>query len=181
MRFGRPVFNTRSPKNQPPTYYRSMPHRDPRSVPTVIGALSVGDTVRHMNDASQHRFKCVLCSRLAVVDYLYQKDTSVCDGCAGIVSNHWWKSHSGTWLTWPETKSVNITRRKALIPARERWAVFERDDFRCVTCGSRHSLEVDHIHPESRGGASTMDNYQTLCRSCNNRKGASLNNPETPQ
>jgi 5-methylcytosine-specific restriction endonuclease McrA len=50
--------------------------------------------------------------------------------------------------------------------------VWERDDFTCRHCGSRKHLTVDHIHPESKGGKMTMDNAQTLCRSCNSRKGA---------
>ena len=63
-------------------------------------------------------------------------------------------------------------RIKATIPASIRWAVWERDDFTCQHCGSRKHLTVDHIHPESKGGLMTMDNAQTLCRSCNSRKGA---------
>lgn len=49
--------------------------------------------------------------------------------------------------------------------------VFERDAYRCVKCGSHLDLCVDHIIPESKGGPSTMENYQTLCRPCNTAKG----------
>jgi len=62
--------------------------------------------------------------------------------------------------------------KKASIPDDFRWAVFERDNFTCKHCGSRRNLTVDHIRPESKGGALTMDNAQTLCKSCNSRKGA---------
>ena len=34
------------------------------------------------------------------------------------------------------------------------------------------SLEIDHIIPESHGGASTPDNLTLACRRCNRRKGA---------
>ena len=64
--------------------------------------------------------------------------------------------------------------RKATIPAALRIAVFERDAYRCVTCGGWVDLCCDHIHPESAGGETTMDNLQTMCRSCNSRKGASI-------
>lgn len=39
-------------------------------------------------------------------------------------------------------------------------------------CGARKNLSVDHVHPESKGGKATLDNCQTLCKSCNSRKGA---------
>ena len=50
--------------------------------------------------------------------------------------------------------------------------VFERDGYRCKQCGTNKHLTVDHINPISRGGSDDFDNLQTLCRSCNSRKGA---------
>lgn len=62
--------------------------------------------------------------------------------------------------------------RKTPIPAGLRWEVWQRDDFTCRQCGSRADLAVDHIIPESKGGPLELENLQTLCRSCNSRKGA---------
>lgn len=62
--------------------------------------------------------------------------------------------------------------KKATIPARLRLLVFERDEYACRSCGDTRRLTVDHIKPESRGGPTRLDNLQTLCRSCNSRKGA---------
>lgn len=59
---------------------------------------------------------------------------------------------------------------KQPIPADIRWEVWERDDFRCKSCGSRRWLTVDHICPEVRGGTIALENLQTLCKSCNCRK-----------
>jgi NMD protein affecting ribosome stability and mRNA decay len=53
-----------------------------------------------------------------------------------------------------------------------KWAVWERDNFTCQECGSRRNLSVDHIRPESKGGKLTMENAQTLCMTCNRKKGA---------
>ncbi len=50
--------------------------------------------------------------------------------------------------------------------------VFERDAYRCLHCGTHLDLCADHIQPESKGGATELDNLQTLCRPCNSRKGS---------
>jgi len=51
-----------------------------------------------------------------------------------------------------------------------RAAVLVRDGGRCRVCGGARNLEVDHIVPVSKGGASEEINLQTLCRRCNRRK-----------
>jgi hypothetical protein len=55
---------------------------------------------------------------------------------------------------------------------RLRIIVFSKDNFRCVSCGSEENLSVDHIRPVLKGGSSEINNLQTLCKSCNSRKGA---------
>jgi hypothetical protein len=64
--------------------------------------------------------------------------------------------------------------RKAVVAPTLRAQVFARDGYQCRHCGATQGLCIDHIYPERHGGASTMDNLQTLCRSCNSRKGARL-------
>ena len=63
-------------------------------------------------------------------------------------------------------------RYRAKIPADIRRAIHERDGWACLHCGSRDDLTLDHIVPWSAGGPDGIDNLQTLCRSCNARKGA---------
>ena len=60
------------------------------------------------------------------------------------------------------------------IPGRIRQAVYKRDNFSCVSCSTTENLSLDHIHPYSHGGPDTFENLQTLCRSCNSRKGAKV-------
>ena len=52
-----------------------------------------------------------------------------------------------------------------------RFYIYNRDGNRCVKCGRRSDdLEIDHIIPISKGGKSTYDNLQTLCKRCNKNK-----------
>lgn len=64
------------------------------------------------------------------------------------------------------------TYRKARIGRALSRAVFERDEYRCLHCGTHRDLTCDHIIPESRGGPTELSNLQTLCLPCNSRKGA---------
>ena len=60
---------------------------------------------------------------------------------------------------------------------RMRWRVYNRDSFRCRSCGRSPALEqgvvlhVDHIIPWSKGGATVYENLQILCERCNLGKG----------
>lgn len=63
-------------------------------------------------------------------------------------------------------------RKRTSIPVEARQQVFAADNHRCVICGATKQLSVDHIRSVRRGGTSDRDNLQTLCRSCNSRKGA---------
>jgi hypothetical protein len=49
----------------------------------------------------------------------------------------------------------------------EKKAIFERDGYKCVTCGLGREngleLHIDHIKPRSLGGQGTVENGQTLC------------------
>lgn len=48
--------------------------------------------------------------------------------------------------------------------------VFKRDGYRCVYCGAKEDLQIDHIISVYRGGKNKICNLQTLCGSCNAAK-----------
>jgi 5-methylcytosine-specific restriction endonuclease McrA len=53
-----------------------------------------------------------------------------------------------------------------------RRALFARDGWRCVYCGTASTrLTLDHVVPRSRGGDSVWENVVTSCGPCNLRKG----------
>jgi len=74
------------------------------------------------------------------------------------------------------------TRPRGADWSRTRRAVGRRDGWRCVACRrpvreypvgvtGPDAFQVDHIVPFSRGGSDYPSNLQTLCRTCNLRKG----------
>ena len=72
--------------------------------------------------------------------------------------------------TTPEQTGAGPAGGTRYVPARIRDGVFARDQGQCTDmgpsgqrCGSRHVLQIDHIQPIARGGASATDNLRLLC------------------
>jgi 5-methylcytosine-specific restriction endonuclease McrA len=67
-----------------------------------------------------------------------------------------------TYVRVPRAVQRKISRR----------ALFARDGWRCVYCGTTSGrLTLDHVVPRSRGGDSVWENVVTSCAPCNLRKG----------
>ncbi|TNC21251.1 HNH endonuclease [Georgenia sp. 311] len=70
--------------------------------------------------------------------------------------------------------------QRALMTAKLRSHIKQRDNYTCLNCGvsiyaePHLLLEVDHIVPVSKGGLSVPENLQTLCWKCNRTKGARI-------
>lgn len=103
-------------------------------------------------------------------DSLHQWEESNNDGITG--TSHWpgWDKYISEHR--PENFAIPSRTAKQPISGKVRMEVFSRDGFRCKKCGSLDRLSVDHIIPESKGGAHEVSNFQTLCKSCNSKKGA---------
>jgi hypothetical protein len=65
-------------------------------------------------------------------------------------------------------------RKRDPIPRDVKLAVWNRDEGRCVECGSDFDLQYDHIIPFSMNGANTVENLQLLCARCNQHKGGRI-------
>lgn len=83
-----------------------------------------------------------------------------------------WASVPGGWGFLHEEEFWSFRYRRIPIPLALRAAIYARDGWACLHCGSRKDLSLDHIWPHSKGGSDTYSNLQTLCRPCNSRKGA---------
>lgn len=117
--------------------------------------------------------KCQLCDQSADADFIEQ-DVFVCARCADLIANIVVGDFGrSTFMlaTWDREALYGRSNNRKQIKASVRTAVYEADEYRCVVCGSAKNLCLDHIIPVSRGGGDEFENLQTLCRSCNNKKG----------
>lgn len=91
--------------------------------------------------------------------------------------------HDPEWTAAVLEGALRVAKRLVLapgqrdsrsIPPHVRAEVYQRDGGKCCQCGAIHYLEFDHVIPLSRGGATSVNNLQILCRQCNLDKGARL-------
>ena len=68
---------------------------------------------------------------------------------------------------YPSQRNRRVTPKMKVL-------VLERDNYTCQMCGKTVrdgvKLEVDHIHPFSKGGSDDISNLRTLCQECNRGK-----------
>lgn len=70
-----------------------------------------------------------------------------------------------------ELEIASAVFARVSIPARLRFEILRRDDYRCQLCGRSAAdgvrLHIDHKAAVSKGGANSVDNLWTLCEPCN--------------
>lgn len=101
------------------------------------------------------------------------------------------------------TPAERTRKVRPVVKQRMRLAVYERDGYKCVTCGwappvpadydgsmclsgvdgtirkdtgtpKYRQLELDHVVPFRHGGEFVLDNLQAMCHVCNARKGSKV-------
>jgi len=68
------------------------------------------------------------------------------------------------------TKYVYFPYKKVTL---SRYNIYRRDDYKCLYCGSKETLTLDHVIPRSKGGLNSWTNLATCCMKCNISKGNS--------
>lgn len=96
------------------------------------------------------------------------------DGQGGYVLSQMRETVINSGFRWPLDPVIQNAKKKDKISRALARRVFERDLYRCVSCGTHLDLCCDHIIPESKGGPTKFENLQTLCRVCNSKKGAKI-------
>lgn len=77
-------------------------------------------------------------------------------------------------------RKKSIAGQRALMTAKLRDEIKERDNYTCCSCNNsiynepNLLLEIDHIIPLSKGGLTEKSNLQTLCWKCNRKKGSKI-------
>lgn len=60
------------------------------------------------------------------------------------------------------------------VTAKEWCEKLAKFNYCCAYCGTEENIQMDHIHPLSKGGLHHIDNIQPLCGTCNASKGAKV-------
>jgi len=104
----------------------------------------------------------------AAIEALFANGFYRCEIVYSLTSDKQWEyiypAHSDLWRLHRSTVRTPISKVR-------RMSIFERDNFTCLHCGTNEKLTIDHIVPWVKGGGNEMENLQTLCQSCNSRKG----------
>lgn len=71
-------------------------------------------------------------------------------------------------------------RRPWYIPVQTKRYLINEANERCKLCGmNSDNLQIDHIHPVSKGGKCLLENLQVLCSTCNLQKSNHILDPSS--
>lgn len=113
-----------------------------------------------------------------LIEYgLFNKETNSCDSLynsvMSLIKTRLDKDRDKRYIKIDKHKNIAQSKDKDSISQKTRFNVFDRDSFTCQYCGAKApdvELELDHIHPVSRGGENNVKNLITSCLDCNRGK-----------
>ncbi len=86
-------------------------------------------------------------------------------------NNAWWAAH-------PVERSIKYQRHRTARTAEDSFTISQwrslctAANHRCLACGKKRKLTIDHIVPIIEGGSNRIENIQPLCKPCNSSKGS---------
>ena len=147
----------------------------------MLIAYNLSEDMAEVDEFGRGKSDCKLCGRTMRAEMAYEK-MGICGPCAARAGNAYLVAHGGApnlylapeeYREWQDKRAAERAGKyqKKVIPSGLRIEVFERDAYRCKSCGDHKNLRADHVIPERNGGPTTLENLQTLCQSCNSKKG----------
>ena len=113
------------------------------------------------------------------MDSMNPRFGSICSSRQYVTKFGSWENFKAEFLIWADGRKFDPRKveglpKRKIFSKKVRFAVLDRDGFKCRSCGQgppEHVLHVDHIIPRAKGGTDELSNLQTLCADCNLGKG----------
>ena len=99
--------------------------------------------------------------------YWIKKDFDLCPLCIKALFENNFEGYGPKNLEQPK-----LIIKRISISEKLRNRIFKRDKHKCTLCSNKEKLCIDHKIPFVKGGRTEYKNLQTLCKSCNSKKGA---------
>lgn len=129
----------------------------PRAERSVKGYCTYECSVKHQREQRPvHKATCEHCGKQFTLRYKGQ-NKKFCSQYCGNTNRRSANYGIGIW------RANNFSQER-------KQAIRERDNFRCVICGSEDRIQVDHIIAVRLGGTNDPSNGQTLCHACHVEK-----------
>jgi len=136
-----------------------------------IGTKGMGILMLAASWSNQYKTKGIIPK--VIVEKLLQAPPEIIDLI--IVSGLWEQDENNYFFANDRYFVFKGHEHRLKIPISIREQVLARDGNKCKYCESDSDLQIDHVIPWSKGGAHGINNFQTLCGTCNRKKGAKLN------